>query len=164
MNVLNQQELKRLMSYDPVDGKFRWKLRPNNRIHIGDVAGSMNGCGYIGIRINGVQHKAHRLAWLYMTGELPAMQVDHCDGNKINNSWKNLRLATPAQNMQNRGVYSHNTRGYKGVSFHRKSGRWRASIRKDGRTLHLGSFQTREAAAEAYQQKAKELHGAFARF
>lgn len=88
--------------------------------------------------------------------------VDHRNGNGLDNRRSNLRLATQAQNMSNRGRPTNNTSGYKGVSAGRLGG-WRAYITSRGKRLDIGTFASKEEAAEAYNAKALELHGEFAR-
>jgi HNH endonuclease len=89
------------------------------------------------------------------------IEVDHRDGNALDNRRKNIRLATHAQNMANRPVRSDSTNGYKGV---RKDGsRWLVRIRIDGKMRHFGSFATIKMAANTYNELAKKIHGDFAR-
>lgn len=94
--------------------------------------------------------------------ETPAgLKVDHKNGNGLDNRRDNLRLCTNSQNLCNRPATKHNTSGYKGVRLYRGK-TILASIRKDGKFYHLGTFPTFEDAARAYDAKAKELHGDFA--
>lgn len=88
-------------------------------------------------------------------------QVDHRDRNPLNNSRSNLRLATPQQNLMNKGKQRNNKSGYKGVHFDNRDKKWRASIGFDGKRISLGSFGDPESAYAAYCQAAKELFGAF---
>lgn len=90
------------------------------------------------------------------------MYVDHMDGDKLNNVRPNIRLATNAQNLCNRGPNKNNTSGFKGVSWNKRSGKWRSQIWKDGVTHHLGLFADLREAASAYDKAALELHGEFA--
>lgn len=87
--------------------------------------------------------------------------VDHIDGNPWNNQRENLRHALPSQNSCNRKP--NKGRQYKGTTFEKDKGKWRAEILKAGVRYRLGYFLTEEAAARAYDAKAKELHGEFAR-
>ena len=89
--------------------------------------------------------------------------VDHRDGNGLNNTRANLRIATHTQNMQNRKRHKNNKSGYKGV-YRRRSGKWRAAIRVNGKYISLGSFDTPEEAYAAYCKAAIQYHGEFARF
>lgn len=88
----------------------------------------------------------------------PTTQVDHRDGDGLNCQRNNLRVATPSQNGMNRGPSICNTCGYKGVSWHKKSQKWRATLRNK----HLGLFDTKEEAAAAYDVAAFRLFGEFA--
>jgi hypothetical protein len=90
------------------------------------------------------------------------LQVDHINGDGLDNRRSNLRLATNAQNLQNQKRRSTNTSGYKGVSLYR-DGRWSARIRANGRRVFLGYFATPELAHAAYCAAAEKYHGEFAR-
>ena len=94
----------------------------------------------------------------------PRVHTDHIDGNGLNNQRANLRTCSNTENMRNRGAYANNKSGFKGVSFHKQSGRWRAYIKLTGKQKHLGYFPTPEAAYAAYCAAAAELHGEFANF
>lgn len=162
--VLTQAELQRLFHYEPDTGHFIRKITMAGNAKAGAIAGTKAVRGGIIIRMFGNKDfRAHRLAWLYMTGELPpvGMEIDHINGNPEDNRWCNLRLATSGQNKHNSGVRKNNTHGFKGVSHVR--GRWMASIRLNWKRHYLGCFATPEEAAEAYAKAARELHGEFAK-
>lgn len=91
----------------------------------------------------------------------PDEQVDHINGDGLDNRRCNLRLCTLGQNRCNLSKYRNNASGRKGVWW--SQGRWCAAIRKGGRAYHLGRFLDRDAAARAYDSAALELHGEFAR-
>ena len=86
--------------------------------------------------------------------------VDHINHDPLDNHRHNLRLATRSQNAANVGPYANNTSGYKGVDFNQ--GKWRARITQHGKRHFLGTFDTAEEAARAYDSKALELFGEFA--
>ena len=92
-----------------------------------------------------------------------APQVDHVNGDGLDNRRANLRPASTAQNARNRSRPSTNRSGFKGVSWVRDRGHWRAGIKVDGRSLNLGSFADPVEAAKAYDEAARRLHGKFAR-
>jgi hypothetical protein len=160
---LTYERLREILHYDPKTGIFRWRQRVSYAIQVGDVAGSVNKTsGYRLIHIDGRNYKAHRLAWLYVTGTWCRPMVDHRDRNRANNRWSNLRRATASTNAANRGRPRTNASGFKGVHRRRDTGQWRAQIWKDGRARYLGQFATPQAAHDAYVRAARELFGEFA--
>jgi hypothetical protein len=94
-----------------------------------------------------------------MTGEWPPLgtEIDHKDCCRDNDTWNNLRLATPAQNSANRGLRRDNTSGFKGVRSH--YGKWRAEIMVNGKRKYLGSFTDPADAHAAYLAAAREAFG-----
>lgn len=105
----------------------------------------------------------HRLIFERKLGRVlhQSEQVDHIDGDGLNNRLSNLRLASVAQNMCNRGKPKNNTSGFKGVIPYR--GRWRATIGFNRKTIYLGDFDTPELAHSAYCDASREYHGDFSR-
>jgi len=87
--------------------------------------------------------------------------IDHKDTNSLNNTRRNLRLATPAQNRHNSKRQSNNQSGYKGVCSSRN--KWRAVIWLEGKSVRLGTFNTPEEAHQAYCNAAEQYYGEFAR-
>ncbi len=159
--MLSCNELRRILDYNPENGVFVWKVRKSDKTKIGQVAGCFSR--YCLIRIDGKRYLAHRLAWLYMTGDWPSAQIDHANGDKFDNRWSNLRLATPSQNNANVGIRSNNTSGFKGVTWHKRNGAWQAQIAYGNCYTYLGQFKTKEEAAAAYQSAASQMHKEYAR-
>jgi len=157
--TITQARLKESLFYSPVVGVFEWR-RPGRRVRRGFLAGGVNGNGYIRVRVDGRSYPAHKLAWLYMTGEYPSGVLDHIDGDRSNNAFNNLRLATCAQNSHNMRLHRTSTTGVKGVTMVR--GKYEASIRKNGVYAFRKTFETLEEAEEAIRVKREELHGEFA--
>lgn len=92
------------------------------------------------------------------------LEVDHIDGDGLNNRRENLRLATKSQNQANRGPSAVSTSGLKGVSFHRRVGMWQAFIKARGKVYWLGYHATPEDAHKAYASSARDLFGEFGRY
>jgi hypothetical protein len=89
--------------------------------------------------------------------------VDHINGDTLDNRHANLRFATASQNARNSTLSSRNTSGFKGVSFDRTRGKWRASIKDSDRKHTIGRFDSALDAARAYDEAALQLYGEFAR-
>jgi len=90
-------------------------------------------------------------------------QGDHHNGDTLDNTDDNLRVASHAQNMQNRGKSVANTSGFKGVSWHKRIKKWAAYICVNGKLKHLGYYDTREEAYAVHCAAALKYHGEFAR-
>lgn len=162
MVILDREELKRLLKYDPNSGQFTWKVK-KGRKNVGDAAGCFYGKHrYHCIKLNQILYQSHRLAYLYMEGYIPDC-VDHIDGDPSNNKWCNLREATLSQNQWNRKISINCTSGIKGVSFHKRANKWRAIIGVSGKSIHLGYYATKEEAEEALRLKREDLHLGFHR-
>ena len=165
--TITQEFLKSILDYDPATGVFTWRRRSDvpkefNTRYLGKTAGSVSWkqqYSRIQIQLHGQKFMAHRLAWLYTTGDWPADQIDHKDGDAQNNRFSNLRLATPSQNQAN--SHCTNTLGIKGVYKHHS--KYESRITKDRKNYWLGTFYTTEEAHVAYMEAARELHGEFAR-
>ncbi len=160
MNDLTQEQLKSKLDYNPNTGIFTWN-RKGIGIAIGKVAGTLLSGGYIHIGLNNKQYLAHRLAVLYMTGKFPREVTDHINHNKRDNRWENIRTCTHVQNMQNTKITARNTSGYKGVSWHKSSKKWRACIRVNKKSIEIGYFDCKKEAAKAYNEYAMNSFGAF---
>jgi hypothetical protein len=155
--MITAERLRSLLSYNPETGIFTWRVR-RGRILAGTVTGGIGSHGYVEIRVDYRLYLAHRLAWLYMTGEWPKETIDHRDLDRTNNRWRNLREATFGQNNTNRRA--RGAQGLKGVTKNRRA--YVAQIQVAGRNRYLGSFATPEAAHAAYVA-ASSAHGEFAR-
>lgn len=154
------KKLLGVVSYDPETGIFRWKISPQHNVKIGEIAGYINQEGYCIIGFRRFYLKAHRVAFFAMTGRIP-QAVDHIDGDKSNNAWGNLRECTWAENSQNSKLPKNNTSGLQGVTWHRRMGKWAASIRLNYKGIHLGYFDDKFEAYAAYLA-AKAKHHPFA--
>lgn len=161
-SVLSRQALLDVLAYDPETGVFTWRQSRGGQ-PAGSRAGGLDGDGYEVIRINKRAFRSHRLAWLYVHGVLPDCDVDHRDMVRSNNAIANLRPATRAQNNANCPKRSNNRSGFKGVSFHRFSGLYRATLIVDGKQLCGKYHRTPEKAYAEYCVMAVKHYGDFAR-
>ena len=102
----------------------------------------------------------HRLvSHAFLLNPLNRRCVDHRDHDKHNNNILNLRYASDIENGRNRGMHKNNTTNFKGI--HRHGKKYRAQITNGGKKIHIGLYETKEEASEAYEARAKELFGEF---
>lgn len=162
--MLTAERLREVLTYDADTGEFRWRVRPSNRVRVGDVAGHLEPFrGYVLLRIDGRMYLGHRLAWLYAHGSWPTLQIDHRDGDRANNRIANLREATQVQNSANMKRRPNNTSGFKGVTWDKSRRMWMAQIRAYGVHRVLGHFDAPQDAHAAYVAAAERYFGEFAR-
>lgn len=174
--MITQECLKALLDYDPLTGVFVWRRRLGmtgrgrcawNTRYAGKPAGRVRSDGYVVIVIGKKAHKAHRLAWIYVHGDIPDSSIiDHTNGLPGDNRIENIRLATSLQNNANSKLCKANTSGFKGVCPHvtkTKGVRWKVGVRYLGRYHYCGLFDDKEEAHRAYFAKAQSLFGEFAR-
>jgi hypothetical protein len=159
MKNITAETLRALLDYEPDTGIFWWRVQLSRRVKVGAIAGTVNCDGYICIKVNGMQFKAHRLAWLHTHGMWPDHQIDHINGNRADNRIANLRDVSQFTNMQNQvRPRMDNTSGFLGVSLDKRDKRWRAGIRINGRRQHIGLFDTAVEAHVAYLAAKLQLH------
>jgi hypothetical protein len=152
-----QEKLKSVLNYDADTGVFHWIVSRSNGSKAGDIAGSIDSCGYVVIGVFGKVYLAHRLAWLYMIGVWPEDQIDHKNMNRSDNRWENIRIADKTVNGQNiKKARKHNKTGYLGV--HVQKGKFKAQIKVDKKPMHLGYFETAELAHQAYIDAKRKYH------
>jgi hypothetical protein len=163
------------MDYDPASGKLVWRVRPEHHFPNKRIANVINSrqAGkivgypfkhkhhvYLKVGISGGHYLAHRLIWKMVNGGDPE-EIDHIDGNGLNNSIANLRNCTHAQNTRNARKVNGGPL-LKGV--HRRGDKWRAEIRVQNKRIKLGTFLTEEMAHQAYRDASLKLHGEFSNF
>lgn len=162
-----------LLRYDAETGMLFWRYRDiswfsvssardrqheanrwNSR-HAGEKAGGDNGCGYETVCILGKRYKSHRVIWAMETGDWPVSEVDHIDGNGLNNRWINLRSVSHETNGKNQKMKSNNASGVVGVR--RIGHRWIAYITLKGKQHHLGSFPSKSEAKTARKAAERQM-------
>lgn len=171
--ILTAAHLRSLLHYNPDSGVFTWLKRSGTtrgeRVFNTQFAGLEAGSvckhhGYKFIMIGGHRgrnYRAHRLAWLYMTGEWPCDEIGHKECDRSDTRWASIRAATHSQNHANAKIQKNNTSGFKSV--HKNGDCWGSRITVRGEHIWLGTFPTRQAAAVAYLTAAKKHFGEFAR-
>lgn len=174
MALPSQQTLKCLLEYSPQTGEMIWRVRSErwfantanpkhqaaawNARCAGNIAfGARDAQGYESGRIFNKTQKAHRVIWKIMTGREPKGDIDHIDGNRSNNTWKNLREVTRSENQKNKCRARNNTSGVTGVHWNQACNKWAAGIESNGVRRSLGFFETIDEAAEARRAAEKSL-------
>lgn len=172
----SQEVLRQLLRYDDATGKLYWLPRSedwfrdakyhtpegkaaqwNAKYADREAFTSNNKKGYRIGAVLGTGYLAHRVIWKLIYGCDPLAQIDHMDGDTSNNRVSNLRMATAAENAQNRRVSCVNNSGQVGVSL-TENGTWSATIKVNRRARRLGTFKTKDEASEAYRKAKRLLH------
>lgn len=137
LHMITQKRLKEVLHYNPDTGDFTWLISVGTK-KANSVAGTEKG-GYIFIQIDKVIYRAHRIAWLYITGMHPC-NIDHINHNGCDNKFKNLRNVSHRENMRNRTISKNNKSGVNGVTFVRARNKWWAQVEINGRCISLGYY------------------------
>lgn len=161
MHELTHEELLSLLYYCSESGIFTWISDRGNQINKGNEAGGVNQEGYIEIKLFQRRYKAHRLAWFYMTGKWPEV-IDHINRERSDNRFCNLRECSVQQNSCNTGMSHRNTSGYRGVSKHKQSGKWKVDVKVNGRKLFFGLYEDIELAGLVAEEARAKFHGSYA--
>lgn len=162
--ALNYDQASQLLAYDPETGVLLWKVSNRRKIRAGDEAGGIkqnpiDGKRYLTVGILHRRYRAHRVAVLLMTGAFPAGEVDHINGNGLDNRWCNLRVVTRSENSRNMRRPENNKSGAIGVHWRADCRKWRAFIKIDGKQIQLGLFSDFNNAVAA--RKAAEASHSF---
>jgi hypothetical protein len=171
----SQEVLRQLLDYDPATGVLTWRTRAlcwfqdgkQTRVHNAAIWNGKNagkqafitmlpsGHRYAGVF--GQKLLAHRVIWKMVTGDEPDT-VDHVNGDASDNRWQNLRNVSQRVNSCNCKLSKNNTSGVNGVSWDERRQNWCVSVNVNYRKLHVGAFDTLEAATAARKQAERE-HG-----
>ena len=155
------KELKEKINYNPDTGVFT-RIKPGRGINLKKPAGCVKtketGKRYISIRYDGMELKAHRLAWFFMTGSWPENEIDHINGDGTDNRWINLRDVTRIENGKNLRRSSSNTSGITGVYFSSKRNRWKSQIYVNSKLIQIGYYNNIFDTACA-RKNAEKLYG-----
>ncbi len=155
---LTQKRLKELLHYDEDTGLFIRKTKVSSNANVGDKAGYTRVDKYRVIQVERKLYHAHRLAWLYITGEHPQNEIDHINRDPSDNRFKNLRDVTHSMNLKNQGLSKANKSGVTGVFFVRKDSVWQVYISDRGTSIFLGTFKNKQDAIKARKQAEKKYN------
>lgn len=154
---LDINELIELFEYNKDSGVIKWKIAQGSK-KAGSIAGRFNE-GRIDVTYKKRHYKAHRIAWAIFYGNWPCGEIDHIDGNALNNAIENLRDVSKTVNMQNRKKSTMNNSSQRlGVSWHAKDQKWRARITIDGKQKWLGNFDSPDDAFQRYLSEKRKMH------
>jgi len=160
---ITQEELKKILSYSQDSGLFVWiRVSKYHNEKRGKIAGGVcesRGKYYKVIRINRRGYKAHRLAWIYVYGREPKCEIDHINGDSLDNRIINLREANRFQNTQNHSRVVNNSGLPIGVR-NTPGGKYQARITANNKLYYLGTFDSIGRAKKAYKEARGRLHDA----
>lgn len=157
MNTVPLDRLKEVLSYDPDTGLFTWRVSLNARGPVGAIAGTLRPDGYVKIQIDGIPMMAHRLAWIFVHGYLPHVELDHINRVRRDNRLVNLRLATSKQNKENQATRVTNTSGHKGVHWDKSRGKWLAFVVHNRKFKNLGRYDDLNEAVTVAEDARRQL-------
>lgn len=143
--------LRTQMAFSEDGSTLVWTVS-RHRIQAGQPVGTVTfsrGKNYRYVKISGTSHPVHRLVWLLNTGEYPSVEIDHLDGNGLNNRFDNMRLVPHLHNCWNRKRSVLNTSGCSGVTYSRRAKKWHSRINVNMVDVHLGYFTEKEEAVLA---------------
>ena len=154
--MISQERLLELFNYNPDSGIFIELTKRKNK-NIGDILGTVSNQGYLVGVVDKKQYQLHRLAYLYMTGEMPD-KIDHKNHITTDNRWKNLRNVSAFDNMQNTKMSVRNTSGCVGIYWNKTNLRWESRINVNKKRIFLGSFELYHEAVNA-RKNSEALYG-----
>jgi len=170
--MFSQREIRELMDYNGETGVVTWRRRPEsmfttagyckawNGRYAGTEAGTSDSVNfnvrYRHVKVFGVSYRLHRLIWIHVNGSFCDEQIDHIDGDTLNNRIENLRCVSAVENGRNAKRQRNNTSGTCGVFWEKSRSKWRATIMVLGKHVHLGAFNDRGDAVHARRVAEKE--------
>lgn len=155
---LTADRLRSLLTYNPETGEMRWIVSGHGR-RTDRQCGFVCRFGYAKTKVDGRAYFNHRLAWLFVYGAFPLGDIDHIDGDKLNNRISNLRDVDRSTNLENqRKPWKKNKAMLLGVSSHGSKGRFQAQIQVRGIKTYLGLYDTPELAHSAYLSAKRMMH------
>ena len=159
--MLTYEKVNSLLEYLP-NGELKRKITTSPKAKKGEVVGNGDLRRYKYFSIDGVKYYNHRIVWFIHHGYMPT-QIDHINGNPLDNRIENLRECNQSQNNWNQRLKTTNKSGYKGVSWYSREKRWVAKLNIYGKPKVVGYFRNVEDAANAIKKFRQECHKEFAR-
>ena len=159
--ALTAEYARECFDYTPETGKVTWRRRPREHFKTdgaykswitrfaGKSVGDYTRGGYCAVHIGSKDYGLHIIIWAMTHGKWPEFEIDHIDHCRTNNRISNLREVTKAENRKNQSKRSDNTSGITGVFWHKRAGKWMASLSINGRLKYLGLFPNIQDAANA---------------
>jgi hypothetical protein len=160
--------LRQLLRYDAETGAFTWREKLPDQVDAAQettrvrIARNWNARfagkpAFMNVSLRGyhtgvierVRHYAHRVAWAMHHGEWPQDEIDHINGDRLDNRMCNLRVASRSDQMKNLGRQARNKTGFLGIWWDEARQNYQAYIRANGRKISLGRFATLDAARQA---------------
>lgn len=159
--TISIDQLREWLSYEPETGAIVWRVKRCGRAQTANAVRTPDSHG-----VDRRPYRLHTVAWALYHGEWPpaGMEIDHINLCKTDNRICNLRLATKMQQRGNTAKLPNRSSRYKGVSWEKSRGMWRAAIEFSGRRMFLGRFNDEHEAHLAYCRAADEFFGEFARY
>jgi len=146
--------LRKILDYNMETGEFYWKVSKSIGTKVGSRAGTINTKGYLKILIDYKKYAGHRLAWFYVTGEMPPsnLQIDHINRVRDDNRFSNLRLVTNKQNQENTNIRKDNSSGITGINWMEDRQKWCVRIQSNGVRTVVGYYTDFQEASNARKE------------
>lgn len=147
-NQISHAQILEMFGYDAQTGNLLWKIRPSNRIAVGQVAGVIASNGRRYVSIDGRRHLAHRIVWFHQKGDWPPENISPENGDYLDTRIENLIPQTAVETVHRSGVRSNNKSGVKGVSWNSTRGVWAVHAYRNYESVFLGQFKQLDDAIE----------------
>jgi len=158
--MITQEQVLKLFEYK--DGNLYWKVSNSPIVKVNSLAGTINGQGRKQIGINYKIYAIHRIIFMMFHGYMPK-EIDHIDGNPLNNAIENLREATRSEQLCNTKLRKDCTSGIKGVMWHKLMNKWLVRVYKNNKLVYKNYFDDVELAELVAVEARNKYHGVFAR-
>ena len=157
---MNKEILQQFFYYK--EGKLYNKITRNSRSQIDQESGNVSSYGYRLVMLDKKAYRVHRLIFMMHYGYMPK-EIDHIDGNTLNNRIENLRECSSSENKYNTKLRSDNKSGIKGVCWNKRANSWQAYLNSNGKRTYIGYFKDIQKAKNAVKSYRIEQHNEFAR-